>query len=327
LQWFLFVTFRFIKPPTVLEKHLVEIIGGDKVSTMSILGPSEAPFWYEWTPEEAQAISEADILFITDLEYLVTESYTFDWLPGLLDASNTTGLEQVDLNRNITMRIDPVLGRINHLTWSDPQNVRIMVEDIADELGKLDPNNQAIFKSNQLAYQAQLDSLISDIIALAAPFNGTKVVTVSSQSWLFLDLIGFEKVGQIVQHSSGIVTAEEIAEIEDLIFEEDIDLLIHDWPGPKFFAPAAVETIIQDTGIKSVDFGSDVSSTTSYIEVLEDNIELIVEAVEGSSENETNGIIGFEWNIPFFSALMLVMLVISQTRKKRFYKSQTELYE
>lgn len=306
---------------SVLEKHVVEIIGGDKVTVTSILGPSEPPFWFEWTSEEVTAIENADILFAADLDYLVTESYTFVWLPDLLNASDTSDLIQIDLYRNLTMRVDPVLGRINHLLWTDPRNVRIMVEDIADELGKLDPSNQAFFKENQIAYQSQLDSLVTDMIALAAPYNGTKVVTVSSQSWVFLDLIGFEKIGQIVQHSSGVVTAAEIAEIEDLIFEEDISLLIHDWPGPKFFTPAAVETIIQDTGITPVDFESDVDSTTSYLEIMEDNIERIVETLEESDEKESNGIPGFEWNAALVGVLVVSMLAISQTRKRRFRKS------
>ncbi len=312
---------------SVLEKHVVEIIGGDKVAVTSILGPSEPPFWFEWTSEDVTAIENADILFAADLDYLITESYTFVWLPDLLNASDTSDLIQIDLYRNLTMRVDPVLGRINHLLWTDPRNVQIMVEDIADELGKLDPSSQAFFKQNQIAYQSQLDSLVTDMIALAVPYNGTKVVTVSSQSWVFLDLIGFEKVGQIVQHSSGIVTAEEIAEIEDLIFEEEIDLLIHDWPGPKFFTPAAVETIIEDTGIASVDFESDVDSTTSYLEIMEENIERIIETLEESDEKESNGIAGFDWNAALAGVLVVSMLAISQTRKRRFGKNQSKLFE
>ncbi|MFQ5977207.1 MAG: metal ABC transporter substrate-binding protein [Candidatus Heimdallarchaeota archaeon] len=312
---------------SALEQHLVEIIGGDKFTVTPILGPSEPPFWHEATPDEITAVSEADILFIVDLEYLVANSTSFDWLGPLLEASDTSGLVQIDLYRNITMRVDPVLGRINHLAWTDPRNVRIMVEDIANELGKLDTSNQAIFKANQVAYQAQLDSLVTDMISQASPYNGTKVVTASSQSWLFLDLIGFEKVGQIVQDPSGDVTAQEIAEIEEIIFEEDVNWLIFDWPGPKSFAPAAIETVIQDTGIKSVDFESDVYPTTSYLEIIEDNVERIVGAIEGSSEKDSKDISGFDWNISLFSAIMIAMLVISQTRKRRFNKSQTKLYE
>lgn len=312
---------------TVLEKHMVEIIGGDKVTVTSILGPSEPPFWFEWTSEEVTAIENADILFAADLDYLVTESYTFVWLPDLLNASDTSDLIQIDLYRNLTMQVDPVLGTINHLLWTNPQNIQIMAEDIADELGKLDPANEAFFKANQVAYQSQLASLVTDMIALAAPYNGTKVVTVSSQSWAFLDLIGFEKVGQIVQHSSGVVTADEIAEIEDLILEEDISLLIHDWPGPKLFAPAAVETIIEDTGIASVDFESDLDSTTSYLEIMEGNIERLVETLEETDKKETNGIIGFEWNAALAGILVVSMLAISQTRKRRFRKSQSKLFE
>lgn len=312
---------------TVLEKHVVEIIGGDKVTVTSILGPSEPPFWFEWTSEDVTAIENADILFAADLDYLVTESYTFVWLPDLLNASDTSDLVQIDLYRNLTMRIDPVLGTINHLLWTDPRNVHIMVEDIADELGRLDPNSQTFFKENQIAYQSQLDSVVTDIMALAAPYNGTKVVTVSSQSWVFLDMIGFEKVGQIVQHSSGLVTPEEIAEIEDLIFEEEIGLLIHDWPGPKLFTPAAVETIIEDTAIASVDFESDVDSTTSYLEIMEGNMERIVETLEEADEKESNGIPGFEWDVASAGVLAVSMLAISQTRKRRFRKNQSKLFE
>lgn len=312
---------------SAFEKHLVEIIGGNKFTVTPILGPSEPPFWHDPTPDEITAVSEAAILFIVDLEYLVANSTSFDWLGPLLEASDTSGLVQIDLYRNITMRVDPVLGRINHLAWTDPRNVRIMVEDIANELGKLDTSNQAIFKANQIAYQAQLDSLVTDTISQAAPYNGTKVVTASSQSWLFLDLIGFEKVGQIVQDPSGDVTAKEIAEIEEIIFEEEVHWLIFDWPGPKSFAPAAIETVIQDTGIKSVDFESDVYPTSSYLEIIEDNVERIVGALEGSSEKESNGIPGFEWNAALLGVFVFSMLIISQTRKRRHCKRQIKLSE
>ncbi|MFX1512429.1 MAG: metal ABC transporter substrate-binding protein, partial [Promethearchaeota archaeon] len=153
---------------SLLEKHLTEIIGSDHVSVISVLGFSESPFGYVPSVDDTIAVAEADILLSIDLEYLLTQSYTFTWLEGLLNASGNTDLIQVDLSRNITMRIDPVMGTVNHHIWTNPLNVRIIVEDIANELIKLDPSNEVLYTTNQQTYQNQLDQLIADITSLAA---------------------------------------------------------------------------------------------------------------------------------------------------------------
>ncbi len=303
-----------------LEKHIVEIIGDDKISVTAILGPMEAPYGYIPTIEETKAVTEADILFSVDLEYLLTQSYTFTpWLPGLLSAAGNTDLIQIDLNRNITMREDPVLGSINHHTWMDPRNIRTMVEDITDELSQLDPESEAIFTANLLTYQNQLDQLVANITALTAPYKGTKVVTVSSQSWLLLDLIGFEKAGQLVKISSAQVTSKDIEDLISLIEDKNISILVNDWPGPE---PEGVSTIKEDTSAKEVIFYSDTILGMTYLEIIQKNVEDLIKALEEPpKENNSNDEIpGFEWNLTILGVFFYALIGIFYVQRKRSTK-------
>ncbi|MFX0114915.1 MAG: metal ABC transporter substrate-binding protein [Candidatus Hodarchaeota archaeon] len=298
---------------SVLEKHLVENIGSDQVSVTSILGPSENPFGYSPSAAEITAVAEADILFAADLFYLLTQSYTFVWLPGLLNASGNTDLIQVDLSRNVTVGIDPVMNQPNFHTWTDPRNIHIMVEDIADELTKLDGGNENLYAANLDAYQSQIDQLVTAITAKAAPYNGTKVVTVSSQAWYLLDLIGFEKVGQLVLTSAAQVTAADIENIISIIEEQGIKILVNDYAGPK---PDGVNTIIEDTGVKEIVFESDVGAGKTYLEMIEGNVESLVEAVEESEETDDNGIPGFDWNLTIIGIFFYSLIALFYTKKR-----------
>ncbi|MHA2364692.1 MAG: metal ABC transporter substrate-binding protein [Candidatus Hodarchaeales archaeon] len=299
---------------SLLEKHLTEIIGSDRVAVTSILGYSQSPYGYVPSVEDTIAVAEADILFSIDFEYLLTQSYTFVWLEGLLNASENNDLIQVDLSRNVTMRIDPVMGTINHHIWTNPLNVKIIVEDIANELIKLDPSYENVYKTNLESYQNELDQLIEDITTQAAPYNGTKVVTVSSQSWPLLDLIGFEKVGQIVLTSAAQVTAEHLESIITLIKNENITLLVNDYPG---HPPDGVATILEDTGVKIVKFDSDTGLSQTYLGIINLDVDRLVNALKDTTKNNNdNTIPGFGWNLVIINIIPSAIISLVYFRKK-----------
>ncbi|MFX1513930.1 MAG: hypothetical protein ACFFCQ_15205, partial [Promethearchaeota archaeon] len=149
---------------------------------------------------------------------------------------------------------------------------------------------------------------------LAAPYNGTKVVTVSSQSWLLLDLIGFKKVGQVVLTSAAQVTAEHLEEIISIIEDENVPLLVNDYPG---HTPDGVSTIIEDTGIKLVEFDSDIGIGQTYLGIMDLDVKRLIHALTVTTEDDNSGIIpGFEWNLVISVVLLLTLINIFYIRKR-----------
>lgn len=152
---------------------MVENIGGPHVNVTYLVGPNSDAHVYQPTPADAQAVNQADILFVNGLNFE-------GWMDRLVEASGFRHSPVV-----VTSGITPLYfdqggnGTPDPHAWQNLKNAVIYVDNIAAALAKADPENASAFYRNRAAYVEKIRSIDADIRASinALPQTDRTVVT------------------------------------------------------------------------------------------------------------------------------------------------------
>lgn len=159
---------------TVLPQvEFVTAVGGGRVEVTAMVPPGANPHTYEVTPAQMAKLSNAKVYFKvgSPIEFELT------WLDKLI--AQNKEMMVVDCNKGIELiqSEDPDEPGIDPHTWTSPQNVKIMVNNICAGLVQLDAVNKSYYEANRDTYLQKLDALDSDIkLALAGAVSRTFIV-------------------------------------------------------------------------------------------------------------------------------------------------------
>ncbi len=139
--------------------QFTKAIGKDKIDVSIIIPPGIEPHDWEPTIQDIQKMRNADMIVINgaDLESWITKVTSVNPNVMIVDTSSDIPLLEKDLNGfDKTAKKDP------HI-WLDPVLAKKQVQNIADGLIKLDPQNANYYQQNVNDYKAKLDMLDNKI--------------------------------------------------------------------------------------------------------------------------------------------------------------------
>ncbi|MHA1488256.1 MAG: metal ABC transporter substrate-binding protein [Promethearchaeota archaeon] len=199
-----------------IVQDIVQNIMGESVPV--IVDGTEDPHSYEPTPSEMTSLADADIIFRMGPKGL--EPW---WKKDWEDA------KVVQLVKSDMMKPDPVMDNIkNPHVWMDPTNVKTFTTEVKNVLCAADPSNAAIFSANAKKYMATLDSLLNDINKRKNDLEGTKVVVNHPAFFYLFQKLGIIRLDAVEQGEGKEPSAEDIAQIIDVMTEENCQLMITD---------------------------------------------------------------------------------------------------
>jgi len=145
---------------TVLPQvEFVNAVGGDRVEVTTMVPPGANPHTYEVTPAQMTKLSKAKMYAKvgSPLEFELT------WLDKL--AAQNHNMLMVNCGQGIGLleSADPDEPGIDTHTWTSPQNVKTMVNNICTGLSQISPADRSYFEKNRDSYLAKLDVLDADI--------------------------------------------------------------------------------------------------------------------------------------------------------------------
>ncbi len=265
---------------TTIVGDAVKQVGGDLIDLEILIPAGSDPHAYAPTPQELARLSEADILFTNGvgLETFL-ESYLEDMAGGM---RVVTVSEDVKL---IHSENDDHGDAYDPHVWMDPGNVMVWIDTITRTLSELDPENIETYQVNSRNYLSKLNELdiwINDQIN-QVPIDNRKIVSDHNFLSYFAKRYRFFQIGTVVPGTSTLSepSAQEMAELEDLIRNEDIRAIFVD----SAVNPALSESISKDTDVKIVLLHSGSLSgpngdAGSYIDYMRSNVTSIVEALK-----------------------------------------------
>ena len=132
------------------EQTFLQAIGGNKVNITLMVKPGNSPHTYEPKPSQMQAISSANIYFAIGVEF---EKAWLDRFQNqnrnmkVIDISN--GIEKIDIkgHSHDQHKEHNDEGKDPHI-WTSPKNVKIIAQNIYNELVKLDNSNKKYYQQN-----------------------------------------------------------------------------------------------------------------------------------------------------------------------------------
>lgn len=276
---------------TTLVGDVVKQIGGDRISLTVLLPIGADPHTFEPRPQDAAAISDAQIIFLNglELEHSLEPVIQSNATGKIIEVSN--GIEVLPFNENQSeINTAPAGENHNHAagdphTWMDPTLVMIWAQNIAAALSESDATNAGYYEANSKAYISELSDLdewIKTEVA-AIPVEQRKLVTDHEAFGYFAHRYGFEVIGLVVASlsTSASPSALEIAALEDTIRQQGVPAIFVDSTAN----PVLAQQVAQDTSVKLVTIYSgslgDVNSgIASYIEFMKTNVLAIVDGLK-----------------------------------------------
>jgi len=159
---------------------LVRVVGGERVTVTTLVGPDQDAHTFEPKPTDAKAILSTRLLLTNGLGFE-------PWANKLAKSAGYKG-DTVVASKGVKARRmveeADAKGHGGHEeadphAWQNPNNVLIYVRNIAAGLSKVDPSGAAIYQGNAEAYVKELQTLDAWAQAqfAAIPVNKRKVIT------------------------------------------------------------------------------------------------------------------------------------------------------
>ena len=265
---------------TTLVGDVVQVVGGDLLNLTVMLPAGSDPHGFNPTPQDVTRAAQADVVFINglDLEEFMTE---------MLENA-AANMNIIELSAHIAAIPlsdehvdDEDHGEFDPHVWWNPLNVATWADEVAGELARLDPENEAVYKANAAAYQQELmtlDEWIKEQVAQIPPDNRILVTDHDSLGY-FVDTYGFTLVGTVFP---GLSTQAEPS-AQDLAA---LTTTIRAYGVPAVFVGTTVSQslanqVAQETGTKIIPLYTDSLSNedgpaATYLTFMRSNVATIV---------------------------------------------------
>ena len=197
---------------------MVHKVGGDHVHVTSLIGPNGDPHAYEPTPNDAQALKRADIVFVSGL-------HLEGWLDRLIKASGYQG-QPVVLSNGIKTRSMEEDGKqiTDPHAWNSAANGVVYVRNIISALQKADPDNASDYQAKGEQYIKQLEQLDAYARAQvqAIPGDKRKVLTSHDAFGYFGDAYGVTFLSPLGFSTETEASAADVATLIKQIKQEHV---------------------------------------------------------------------------------------------------------
>jgi ABC-type Zn uptake system ZnuABC Zn-binding protein ZnuA len=231
---------------TVQIAALTLEVAGDTIDLRGIIPAGADAHEFEPRPSDLAAIENADLILRHGIGL-------DDWLNDTLSAGNSAVV--VTVTDGITTAKGEEDGEEvdDPHVWHDPDNAKIMVDDINQALDAADPANAATYDANAAAYQQTLDETRAEVQAIIdeIPPENRKLVTNHDAFGYFARAFGLEVVGAVIPSIStqSEPSAQDTAALLDTIEREGVKAIFAE----SSVNPGLATTLANDAGVTIVD--------------------------------------------------------------------------
>jgi ABC-type Zn uptake system ZnuABC Zn-binding protein ZnuA len=230
---------------TVQITALAHEVGGDLIDLHGIIPAGADPHEFEPVASDLKSVEDADVILRHGMGL-------DDWLDDTLRAGH---IEAVTVTDGITPLQGEEEGEVKddpHV-WHDPDNDKIMVNNIAAALDAADPANKATYDANAAAYNQKLDQTKVQVQAIIneIPEENRKLVTNHDAFGYFANAFGLTIVGAVIPSIStgSEPSAQDTAALLDLIEREHVKAIFAE----SSVNPKLATTLASDAGVTIVD--------------------------------------------------------------------------
>ncbi|RMR28415.1 Cation ABC transporter, periplasmic cation-binding protein [Pseudomonas syringae pv. coriandricola] len=260
----------------------VSNIVGDKAEVVPLIPAGFNPHAYEPRAEDIKRIGSLDVIVINGVGH-------DDFADRMIAASETPDIKTIEANADVPLlAATGVAARgagkvVNPHTFLSISASIAQVNNIARELGKLDPDNAKTYTTNARAYGKRLRQMRADALAklTKAPNADLRVATVHAAYDYLLREFGLE-VTAVVEPAHGIEPSpSQLKKTIDQLRELDVKVIFSEMDFPSTY----VDTIQRESGVKlyplsHISYGE--YTADKYEKEMAGNLDTVVRAIQES---------------------------------------------
>lgn len=274
-----FAEIRAVTSTTVIY-DLVKEIGRDKIKVDYLVRGDQDPHFLEVMPSYMMKLRNADLMFEIGLGLEM-------WSQQLISGSRNSRIKIIDLSQDIQKKEVPS-GKVsasqgdvhpygNPHYWLDPENAKVMVQEIYKALASESPQDEGYFKKYMDDYLGRLNSKINEWNARMSQNKGKAFVFFHASWTYFADRYGI-KIAGYVEPKPGIApTPSHNADIIDIIKRNNVRYIMME----NFYSDSAPNQIARLTGVKVIKVPTGVfgmQGINSYIQMMDYIVNQITKA-------------------------------------------------
>jgi zinc transport system substrate-binding protein len=217
-------------------------VGGDRVEVSSLTAPGAEPHDLELTPRDVAGVSDADLLvYLGGFQSAVdeaAESQAGDHAWDVADAADLSLTEEEHADGEESA--DP------HF-WLDPTRLADVGDALADQLAEIDPDGAQTYEQNAAALREDLEALDAEMTDGLTGCAVDTLVTSHDAFGYLADRYGFQVVGVTGLSPSTEPSADQLAEIADLVTERGVTTVYTE----TLVDPSVAETVADEAGVRT----------------------------------------------------------------------------
>ncbi|KIQ04415.1 MULTISPECIES: metal ABC transporter substrate-binding protein [Pseudomonas] len=258
----------------------VSNIVGDKAEVVPLIPAGFNPHAYEPRSEDIKRIGSLDVVVLNGVGH-------DDFADRMIAASEKPDIEVIEANANVPLLAATGIAArgagkvVNPHTFLSISASIAQINNIARELGKLDPANAKTYTQNARAYGKRLRKLRADALAqlTEAPNADLRVATVHAAYDYLLREFGLE-VTAVVEPAHGIEPSpSQLKKTIDQLRELDVKVIFSELDFPSTY----VDTIQRESGVKlyplsHISYGE--YSAEKYEKEMTSNMNTVVRAIQ-----------------------------------------------
>jgi zinc/manganese transport system substrate-binding protein len=256
---------------------LAKQIGGDRIQVDFIVKGTQNPHYIEIKPSYMLKLKSASLFIMIGMQLE-------NWAQQIIDGSRNTNLVILDCSKNInkleipTYKVDASYGDVhpfgNPHYWLDPENAKIILQEILESLTQIDPSNYSYYKNNLDNYIDKLNSKISEWQNIMKPLSGKRIITYHSSFSYLLNRFGLQSAGYIEPKPGISPSPSHTAEIIKIIRDGNIKLIGVE----QFYEQNTANKLASATGAKVVELCTSVGGMAGiddYLSLIDYNVKAL----------------------------------------------------
>lgn len=265
---------------------LVRVVGGERVSVTTLVGPDEDAHVFEPKPADARAIVQSRLL--------VTNGLGFEpWAQKLARSAGYKG-QVVVASQGVKPRaMAEEKGKKGHHpdetdphAWQNPNNVVLYVRNISAALSQVDPAGSTVYQANTEAYVKDLqtfDAWTQEQFA-AIPEAKRKVITSHDAFGYFAAQYQIRFLAPQGVSTDAEPSAKQVAQLIQQIQREKIKaVFVENMSNPKLLAQLSKDAGVRAGPALYVDALSAVGGPAdSYLKLMRHNVTQLVAGMRGN---------------------------------------------
>ncbi|CAH2214755.1 metal ABC transporter solute-binding protein, Zn/Mn family [Tepidibacter aestuarii] len=242
----------------VPEKTFVKAVGGDLLDVEVMIPPGYSPANYQPTPKQMSKLSESRIYFSIGVP--TEESNIIPMIEGLNESIKVVHLddkvrnvypdrmfneEHEDDSGEYTHDEHDHEGRDPHI-WLSPKRVKVMIDEIKNELIELDPDNKQIYEKNAMDYISKIDEVDKEIKDTLNNVSKQSFIIYHPSFGYFADDYDLNMVA--IEEEGKETTVKRLQDIIDFAKENNIKFVFYQ----EEFDSKQADTIAKEIGGESI---------------------------------------------------------------------------